>query len=339
MNKDLAIKNSTAEFLIFTASTWENSVEVRFEDKNLWMTQKMMSVLFDVTVPTINEHLKHIWESWEISQEWTIRNFLIVASNDKTYDTKHYNLETIIAVGFRANSTKAIQFRQRAMKVLKQFAIKWYVLDNERLKNGTFLGQEYYQDLLWEIREIRTSERRFYQKITDIYSTAVDYDSESPLTQEFFATVQNKLHYAIHGNTAPELIMKRADSQKPHMWLTTWKKAPTGKIIKSDVVVAKNYLELDEIKKLDRFVTMYLDYAEDQAENKIPMTMQDWKEKLDVFLKFNNKELLDNPWKVSAEIAKSFAESEFEKYRITQDRLFESDFDRLVKDEEELEKE
>jgi len=338
MSKELSIKNSTAEFLIFTTSTGENSVEVRFEDKNLRMTQKMMSVLFDVSVPTINEHLRHIWESWEISQEWTIRNFLTVASNDKTYDTKHYNLDTVIAVGFRTNSTRAIQFRQRAMKVLKQFAIKWYVLDNERLKNWTFLGEEYYQDLLWEIREIRASERRFYQKITDIYATAVDYNSESPLTKEFFATVQNKLHYAIHWHTAPELITKRADSDKPHMWLQTRKKAPLGKIAKSDVVVAKNYLELGEIKKLDRFVTMYLDYAEDQAEGKIPMTMQDWKEKLDVFLKFNNKELLDNPWKVSAEIAKSFAESEFEKYRIVQDRLFESDFDRLVKEQAKLEK-
>lgn len=328
---ELAIKNSTAEFLIFTAAAGENSIEVRFEDKNLWMTQKMMSVLFDVTVATINEHLKHIWESSEISPEWTIRNFLTVASNGKAYDMKYYNLETIIAVGFRTNSTRAIQFRQRAMQVLKQFAIKWYVLDNERLKNGTFLGEEYFQDLLWEIREIRASERRFYQKITDIYATAVDYDSQSSLTKDFFATVQNKIHYAIHGNTAPELITKRAGSDKPCMWLKTWKKAPLGKIAKSDVVVAKNYLELEEIKKLDRFITMYLDYAEDQAESKIPMTMQDWKEKLDIFLKFNNKDLLDNPGKVSAEIAKSFAESEFAKYRITQDRLFESDFDKMIK--------
>jgi len=334
---ELWIKNSTAEFLIFTASTWENSVEVRFEDKNIWMTQKMMSVLFDVTVATINEHLKNIFKTEELSEDWVIRKFLITAKDGKNYETMHYNLDSIIAVWFRANSTRAIQFRQWAMKVLKQFAIKWYVLDNERLKNWTFLGEEYYEDLLWEIREIRASERRFYQKITDIYATAVDYDRESPLTKEFFATVQNKLHYAIHWHTAPELITKRADSDKPHMWLQTWKKAPLGKIAKSDVVVAKNYLELGEIKKLDRFVTMYLDYAEDQAEGKIPMTMQDWKEKLDVFLKFNNKELLDNPWKASAEIAKSFAESEFEKYRIAQDRLFESDFDRLVKEQAKLE--
>ncbi len=328
---ELSIKNSTAEFLIFTASTWKNSVEVRFEDKNLWMTQKMMSVLFDVNVATINEHLKNIFKSEELSEDWVIRDFLITAQDGKNYTTKHYNLDTVIAVGFRTNSTRAIQFRQWAMKVLKQFAIKWYVLDNERLKNWTFLGEEYFQDLLWEIREIRASERRFYQKITDIYATAVDYDSESPFTKEFFSTVQNKLHYAIHGNTAPELITKRADSDKPHMWLQTWKKAPLGKIAKSDVIIAKNYLELGEIKKLDRFITMYLDYAEDQAERKIPMTMQDWKEKLDIFLRFNNKELLDNPGKVSAEIAKSFAESEFEKYRITQDRLFESDFDKMIK--------
>jgi len=296
----------------------------------------MMSVLFDVTVANINMHIKQLAESWEIQLDWVIKDFLITAQDGKNYTTKHYNLETVIAVWFRTNSTRAIQFRQRAMKVLKQFAIKWYVLDNERLKNWTFLGEEYYQDLLWEIREIRASERRFYQKITDIYTTAVDYDSESPLTKEFFATVQNKLHYAIHGHTAPELITKRAGSDKLHMWLQTWKKAPLGKIAKSDVVVAKNYLELGEIKKLDRFVTMYLDYAEDQAEGKIPMTMQDWKEKLDVFLKFNNKEILENPWKVSAEIAKSFAESEFEKYRIVQDRLFESDFDRLVKEQAKL---
>jgi len=327
----LSIKNSTAEFLIFTASSWSNSVEVRFEDKNLWMTQKMMSVLFDVSVPTINEHLKHIFETKEINKDWAIRNFLITASDGKTYDTKHYNLETVIAIWFRTNSTRAIQFRQWAMKVLKQFAIKWYVLDNERLKNWTFLGEEYFEDLLWEIREIRASERKFYQKITDIYATAVDYDSNAELTKEFFATVQNKLHYAIHWHTAPELIVERASSAKPYMWLKTWKKTPTGKIIKSDVVVAKNYLEIDEIKKLDRFVTMYLDYAEDQADMKIPMTMQDWKEKLDIFLKFNKREVLDNPWKVSSEIAKSFAESEFQKYRIVQDKLFESDFDKVMK--------
>lgn len=299
----------------------------------------MMSVLFDVSIATINEHLKNIFKTQELSEDWVIRKFLITAKDGKKYETMHYNLDAIIALGFRANSTRAIQFRQRAMKVLKQFAIKWYVLDNERLKNGTFLGEEYYQDLLWEIREIRASERRFYQKITDIYTTAVDYDNESPLTKEFFATVQNKLHYATHGHTAPELIIKRADSDKTHMGLQTRKKAPLGKIAKSDVIIAKNYLELWEIKKLDRFVTMYLDYAEDQAEGKIPMTMQDWKEKLDVFLKFNNKEILENPGKVSTEIAKSFAESEFEKYRIIQDRLFESDFDRLVKEQEKLKKE
>jgi len=331
MNKDLKIKNSTAEFLIFTTASKSNSIEVRFEDKNLWITQKMMSVLFDVTVATINEHLKNIFKTNEISEDSAIRNFLITASDGKTYDTKHYNLETIIAIGFRTNSMRAIQFRQRAMRILKQFAIKWYVLDNERLKNWTFLWQEYFDDLLWEIREIRASERRFHQKITDIYATAIDYDSNAEFTKEFFAVVQNKLHYSIHGYTAPELITKRANSKKPHMGLKTRKKAPTGKIIKSDVVIAKNYLKIDEIKKLDRFVTMYLDYAEDQAEMKIPMTVEDWKEKLDVFLMFNKKEVLNNPWKVSREIANSFAESEFEKYRITQDRLFESDFDKVIK--------
>jgi hypothetical protein len=259
------------------------------------------------------------------------RNFRHTAEDGKDYTKRFYNLDAIIAVGFRVNSARAIQFRQWANGVLRDFAIRGYVLDKERLKNGAFLSKEYYDNLLAEIREIRASERRFYQKITDIYATAMDYDVEAETTKTFFAAVQNKLHFAIHGRTAAELIVDRADSQKERMGLTTWRNAPQGKILKPDVVVAKNYLTEKELKALDRIVTMYLDYAEDQAERGIPMTMQDWATKLNAFLKFNERDLLDHPGKVSAEVAKAFAESEFEKYRIVQDRLFESDFDQMIK--------
>lgn len=329
--KKIRIRNSTAEFLVFTAQAGEAGVEVRVEEQTVWLTQKLIAALFDVTVPTVNEHLKNILASGELAETSVIRKFRTTAADGKSYITAHYNLDAIIAVGFRVNSPRATLFRQWAIGILRDFALRGYVLDKERLKNGALFDQSYFDNLLAEIREIRTSERRFYQKITDIYATALDYSSEAETTQTFFATVQNKLHFAIHGHTAAELIVDRADSAKEHMGLTTWRNAPKGKIIKPDVVVAKNYLTEKELKALDRFVTMYLDYAEDQAERGVPMTMADWAKKLDAFLQFNERDLLDNPGKVTAEIAKVFAESEFEKYRIVQDRLFESDFDLMLK--------
>ena len=329
--KKLQIRNSTAEFLIFTRQAGEAGIEVRVADETVWLTQKLISVLFDKGRSTITEHLKNIFDTGELQEEAACRDFRHTAGDGKDYTTRLYNLDAIIAVGFRVNSARAIQFRQWATGILRDFALRGYVLDKERLKNGVFLSKEYYENLLAEIREIRASERRFYQKITDIYATAMDYSSEAETTQTFFATVQNKLHFAIHGHTAAELIVNRADSKKERMGLTTWRNAPHGKILKPDVVVAKNYLTQKELKSLDRFVTMYLDYAESQAERTIPMTMQDWAGKLDAFLQFNERDLLDHPGKVTAEIAKAFAESEFEKYRIVQDRLFESDFDRAIK--------
>ncbi|HRQ69381.1 MAG TPA: virulence RhuM family protein [bacterium] len=325
------IRNSTAEFLVFTKQSGENTIEVRIEDETVWLTQKLMSVLFEKGRSTVTEHLQKIFETGELIEESVCRNFRHTAEDGKEYVTKFYNLDAIIAVGFRVNSERATQFRQWAINILRDFAIRGYVLDKERLKNGAFLNKEYFDELLAEIREIRASERQFYQKITDIYATALDYDVESETTRTFFATVQNKLHYAIHGQTAAELIVSRANAEKEHMGLNTWKNAPEGKIIKTDVVVAKNYLKEKELRSLDRFVTMYLDYAEDQAEMGIPMTMKDWAEKLNAFLKFNRREVLDNPGKVTSEIAKAFAESEFKKYRLVQDRLFESDFDKLIK--------
>jgi hypothetical protein len=334
MNKKANIRNSTAEFLIFTGQAGENSVEVRIAEESVWLTQKLMGVLFEVSVPTINEHLNNLFNQNEISKSTTIRNFRIVqkeGARDVSRDIEFYNLDAIIAVGFRVNSLRAIQFRQWAVSVLKDFAIRGYVLDKERLKNGAFFSKAYFDNLLEEVREIRASERRFYQKITDIYATAMDYDSKAEITQRFFAEVQNKLHFAIHGHTAAELIVERANSKKERMGLTTWKSAPAGKILKPDVVVAKNYLNEEELKSLDRFVTMYLDYAEDRALRNIPMTMKDWAGKLNAFLQFNERDILDNPGKVSKEVAKAFAESEFEKYRVVQDRLFESDFDKHIK--------
>jgi hypothetical protein len=327
----VTIRNSTAEFLIFTSQAGSEGIQVRIEDENIWLTQKLIAKLFGVEVNTINYHLKEIFKSSELQEKSVIRKFRITAEDGKTYNTQHYNLETVIAVGCKVNSERAVEFRRWANRTLKDFAIKGYVLDNERLKNGAYLSKKYYEDLLLEIRDIRASERNFYQKITDIYSTAVDYDLESPITQKFFATVQNKMHYAIHKNTAAELIVKRANHDKNHMGLSIWKKAPKGKILKSDVSIAKNYLSKKEIKSLNRIVTMYLDYAEDQAEKNIPMPMKDWVEKLDAFLKFNDKDILDNAGKVTAEVAKTFAESEFEKYRPIQDKLYKSDFDEEVK--------
>jgi hypothetical protein len=329
--KKIQIRNSTAEFLVFTTQAGEKGIEVRVEDETVWLTQKLISVLFDVDVRTVSEHLQNIFNSGEVTESAVIRKFRNTASDGKSYLTAFYNLDAIIAVGFRVNSARATQFRQWAIGILRDFAIRGYVLDKERLKNGAIFDQAYFDNLLAEIREIRASERRFCQKITDIYAMAMDYSAEAETTQAFFATVQNKLHFAIHGHTAAELIMGRADSTKEHTGLTTWMNAPKGKILKPDVAVAKNYLTVKELKSLDRFVTIYLDYAEDQAERGIPMTMADWAGKLDAFLQFNQRDLLEHPGKVTAEIAKAFAESEFEKYRIVQDRLFESDFDRMIK--------
>jgi hypothetical protein len=329
--KKLTIRNSTAEFLIFTSQAGEDGIEVRVEDENIWLTQKLIAKLFNVDVRTVNEHLKNIFLEHELSESSVVRNFRITASDGKKYDTRHYNLEAVIALGYRINSERATNFRRWATQVLKDFAIRGYVLDDVRLKNGSYLSKQYFRDLILEIRDIRESERNFYQQITDIYVTALDYDINSLTTKNFFATVQNKLHFATHGRTAAELIVNRADHKKDYMGLMVWKKAPDGKILKSDVVIAKNYLNEKEIKFLNRIVTMYLDYAESQAEKDIPMTMKDWSEKLNAFLKFNDADILQNAGKVTAEIAKSFAESEFEKYRPIQDKLFESDFDAYVK--------
>ena len=333
-DKTMQIRNSTAEFLVFTSQAGEKGIEVRVADETVWLTQKLIAALFDVDVRTVSEHLQNIFATKELTQDATLRNFRTVqteGSREVARNVGFYNLDAIIAIGFRVNSVRATQFRQWAIGVLRDFAVRGYVLDKERLKNGAIFEQSYFDNLVAEIREIRASERRFYQKITDIYATAMDYSAEADTTQTFFATVQNKLHFAIHGQTAAELIVGRADSTKEKMGLTSWRNAPKGKILKPDVIVAKNYLSEEEIRALDRFVSMYLDYAEDQAERGFPMTMADWAKKLDAFLQFNQRDLLEHPGKVSAEIAKAFAESEFEKYRIVQDLLFESDFDRLLK--------
>ncbi|MCK5320403.1 virulence RhuM family protein [Candidatus Parcubacteria bacterium] len=334
MTKKLTIRNSVAEFLIFTSQAGEDGIEVRVQDENVWLTQKLIAKLFDVNIPNINEHLKNIYASKELEEKATIRKFRIVqkeGNREVSREIDHYNLEVIISLGYKINSSRATDFRKWATRVLKDYAVKGYVLDDERLKNGAYLSKQYFKDLILEIRDIRESERNFYQQITDIYAMAMDYDVRSHTTKTFFATVQNKLHYAAHGNTAAELIIERADYKKDYMGLTTWKKAPRGKILKSDVSIAKNYINEKEIKSLNRIVTMYLDYAEHQAEKGIPMTMKDWSEKLNAFLKFNEADILENAGKVTAEIAKAFAESEFEKYRPIQDQLYESDFDKEVK--------
>jgi hypothetical protein len=336
--KQLQIRNSTAEFLIFTAQSGEKGIEVRYEGETIWLTQKLMAVLFDVTVPTINEHLANIYEQKEITRETTIRKFRIVqkeGTREVSRKIDFYNLDAIISVGYRVNSVRATQFRQWATRVLRDYAIKGYVLDRKRLENGTFLGEDYFERLLEEVREIRLSERRFYQKITDIYTTSVDYNKDAPTTRDFFAKVQNKLHFAIHGRTAAELIKERADKSKEHMGLTSWEKSPDGKILKADVKIAKNYLSKDELESLARIVNIFLETAEDRARRRIPMTMEDWATRLDKFLEFDEREILQDKGKVSQEIASALAESEFEKYRIIQDRLFESDFDKEIKQLEE----
>lgn len=335
--KELSIRNSTAEFLIFELQSKQDSIEVRYEDETIWLTQKMMATLFDVSVKTISEHLQNVYDQGELEREATIRKFRIVqreGTRQVNREVDHYNLDAVISVGYRVNSIRATQFRRWATQVLKQFAIRGYVIDRKRMENGTALGEDYFERLLEEIREIRLSERRFYQKVTDIYATSVDYDAKSPISQKFFATVQNKMHYAVTGHTAGELIKERADSQKPNMGLTSWEGSPEGKILRTDVAVAKNYLKKDELESLGRMVSSFLDLAEDFAKRKIPMTMEDWAGKLDSYLQLAGRGVLHNAGSVSHKDAVLYAESEFEKYRIVQDKLFESDFDKFVEEGE-----
>lgn len=328
--KQLIVRNSTAEFLIFTTQAKEQGIEVRYEDDNLWLTQKMMGELFEVTTAAINQHLKNIFESKELDENSVVKKYLTTASDGKNYNTQFYSLDAVISVGYRVNSKRATEFRQWATRILKEFSIKGFVLDRKRLENGSFLGEDYFERLLEEIREIRLSERRFYQKVADIYSTSVDYSPKAETTIVFFKKVQNKMHFAIHGKTAPELIVNRANSEKQFMGLTSWENSPSGKILKSDVSIAKNYLSQDEIESLGRIVNAYLEVAEDMAKRKIPLTMNDWALRLDKFLDATDRGILKDAGKMTAQFAKDFAEAEFEKYRIVQDRLFESDFDKLV---------
>ena len=329
MAKNIEIRNSAAEFLIFMLEGKEDGIQVMYKDETIWATQKAMAQLFDVGVPAISKHLKNIFESGELDGKSVISKMETTASDGKNYDTAFYNLDAIISVGYRVNSVRATQFRQWCTFVLRQFAIRGYVLDHKRMENGAFLGVDYFEHLLAEIREIRLSERRFYQKLTDIYATAIDYNKDAPTTRFFFKKVQNKMHYAVHGHTAAELIVERADANKEHMGLTTWENAPNGKIVKTDVSVAKNYLREKELEEMGRIVNASLDMAESMAKRHIPMTMEDWAKRIDKFINLFESSILQDSGKVSAEFAKEFAESEFEKYRIIQDRLFQSDFDRF----------
>ena len=336
MKKDVSIRSSAAEYLTFIASTGDSqeSIEMRYEDENIWLTQKMMATLYDVALSTINEHIQKIYLDSELEADATIRKFRIVQTEGTrrvARSVAHYNLQMIIAVGFKVNNDRAVQFRKWANAIVRDYTIKGWVMDEERLKNGgTVLTDKYFEEQLEKIREIRLSERRFYQKITDIYATALDYDRTAATTKDFFAKVQNKMHFAVHGHTAAEVIYERADAQKPHMGLTSWKAAPDGKIMKSDVSVAKNYLTEDELASLQRIVSAYLDLAEDRARRRIPMTMEDWAKRLDIFLMADDRDILADAGRITAEIAKAHAECEFEKYRIIQDRLYESDFDRFL---------
>jgi hypothetical protein len=324
-------RSSAAEYLTFVAAAGTSGVEAIYADENVWLTQKMMGQLYDVNVRTVNEHLRKIFSDRELSEESVIRKFRITASDGKTYDTQHYHLGAIIAVGYKVNSERAVQFRKWASAIVESFTIKGFAMDDERLKNdGSVLTKQYFEEQLQRIREIRLSERKFYQKITDIYATSIDYDRQAQATQRFFATVQNKLHWAIHGQTAAEVVHSRADASKDRMGLTSWKDAPTGKVQKFDVVVAKNYLTEGEMAQLQRLVSAYLDVAEDMALRQIPMTMQDWETRLNRFIAATDRQVLQDAGQVTAEIARAHAESEFEKYRIVQDRLYRSDFDRLM---------
>ena len=340
---EITIRSSAAEYLTYIASVGDqqDSIEMRYEDENIWLTQKMMATLYDVGLPTINEHIKKIYADSELEEAATIRKFRIVqteGSRQVTRATKHYSLQMIIAVGFKVNSERAVQFRKWVNQIAKDYTIKGWVMDDERLKRGTYLTEKYFDEQLERIREIRASERKFYQKITDLYATAIDYDKNSATTRRFYATVQNKMHYAVHGHTAAELIVERADHTKEHIGLTTWADAPEGKIKKSDVTVAKNYLSQDEMKQLNRMVTAYLDFAENMTLRHIPLTMQDWEKRFNSFIGMFDYGILQDAGKVSAEIAKLHAETEFEKYRVIQDRLFMSDFDKYMLELEETTK-
>ena len=345
MAKKFEIRNSTAEFLIFTVADKEQGVEVLYKDESIWATQKVIATLFDVDRTVVTKHLKNIFDTCELDKEVVCAKIAhttehgAIDGKTQTKEVQYYNLDAIISVGYRVNSIRATQFRQWCTYVLRQFAIRGYVIDKKRMENGSFIGEDYFEHLLAEVREIRLSERRFYQKLTDIYATAIDYNRDAPTTRLFFKKVQNKMHYAVHGHTAAELIVQRANSEKEHMGLTSWENAPDGKIVKSDVSVAKNYLTEKELSFLERIVSLYLDYAELQAERHIPMSMEDWAKRLDGFLEFNGTEILTGAGKISAEQAKLHAETEFEKYRIIQDRLFMSDYDRYLLELEEKMKE
>ncbi|WP_304480178.1 MULTISPECIES: virulence RhuM family protein [Bacteroidales] len=329
MAKKFEIRNSTAEFLIFQIEGKESGVKVVYHDETVWCTQKAMAELFDVGVPAISKHLKNIFESGELSEDSVISKMETTASDGKSYNTTFYNLDAIISVGYRVNSTRATQFRQWCTFILRQFAIRGYVIDKKRMENGAFLNIDYFEHLLAEIREIRLSERRFYQKLTDIYATAIDYNRDAPTTRLFFKKIQNKMHYATHGHTAAELIVERANAEKEHMGLTTWENAPEGKIVKTDVSIAKNYLKGNELEIMGRLVNAVLDMAEVMAKRHIPMTMEDWAKRINMILEATDNAVLQDAGKITADFAKSFAESEFEKYRVIQDRLFQSDFDRF----------
>lgn len=336
--KDVTIRSSAAEYLTYVASVGDSaeSIEMRYEDENIWLTQKMLAALYDVDVRTINYHLKKIFDDAELQEEAVIRIFRITAADGKSYNTKHYNLNAIIAVGFKVNNQRAVRFRVWANQIVEQYTVKGWAMDVERLKNGgSILTEKYFDEQLERIREIRLSERKFYQKLTDIYATAIDYDKNAKTTKDFFAKVQNKMHYAVHHHTAAELIMERADADKPHMGLTSWKAAPEGKISKSDVSVAKNYLTTDEMASLELIVSAYLDLAENRTRRKIPMTMEDWAKRIDIYLAADDLAVLQNPGKITAAIAKDHAETEFEKYRIIQDKLFMSDYERYLLELEE----
>lgn len=335
-SKQLQIRNSTAEFLTFVAEGREEGVQVLYQEENIWCTQEAIALLFDKGRSTITEHLRNIFQTGELQEDSVCRKFRHTASDGKQYDTKFYSLEAIIAVGYRVNSLRAIQFRQWATAVLKQFSLRGYVIDKKRMENGAFINEDYFEHLLSEIREIRLSERRFYQKLTDIYATAIDYNSDAPTTRLFFKMVQNKMHYAVHGHTAAELIIGRANAEKEHMGLTTWEKAPKGKIVKADVSVAKNYLQPSELEDMGLLVSAVLDMAERMAKRHIPMTMEDWAKRIDLILNAGGNAVLDDAGHISAEMAKAFAESEFEKYRIVQDRLYQSDFDLFLQSEDHL---
>lgn len=330
MEKKYEIRNSTAEFLIFQIENKEQGVEVFYKEENIWATQKAMATLFNCDRSVITKHLGNIFDSEELQEKAVCAKFAHTASDGKKYQTQFYSLDAIIAVGYRVNSIRATQFRQWATSVLRQYAIRGYVLDKKRMENGTFLGEDYFEHLLAEIREIRLSERRFYQKLTDIYATSMDYNKDAPTTRLFFKRIQNKMHYAVHGHTAAKLIMERADADKEHMGLTTWENAPDGKIVKTDVAVAKNYLKQMELEDMGRIVTAVLEFAESRAKRHIPMTMEDWAKRIDAYLSSDERPLLDNAGSVSHEDAVMHAETEFEKYRIVQDRLFQSDFDRYL---------